>query len=144
MRDMSLERRTILKAMGAGAMALAMGGLSTEGEDHKVVFELRVYHAAEGRLPALLARFRDHTDGLFRKHGIASVAYWVPVDEPLKDRTLIYILKFPSRDEATKRWKAFQDDAEWVRVKTESEASGKIVEKIDSTFMELTDFSPKV
>jgi hypothetical protein len=41
-------------------------------------------------------------------------------------------------------WKAFQNDPEWVRVKAESEKDGPIVEKVDSTFLELTDFSPKV
>ncbi len=125
-------------------MVFAMDGTSLEAEDAASVFELRVYHTAEGRLPALLARFRDHTVGLFTKHGMSSVAYWTPTDEPLKGKTLYYILKFPSREEAVKRWKAFQDDPEWVKVKSESEASGKIVESIDSTFLEMTDFSPKV
>lgn len=122
----------------------AMSGLTAEAEAAETVFELRVYHAAEGKLPTLLARFRDHTVGLFTKHGIVSVAYWTPTDEPLKDKTLIYVLKHPSRDEATKNWKAFQDDPDWIKVKTESEASGKIVEKVDSTFMTRTDFSPKL
>ncbi len=121
---------------------LAMGGLKAEAEAAGTVFELRVYHAAEGKLQALLARFRDHTVSLFTKHAITSVAYWTPTDEPLAGKTLVYILKFPSRDEATKRWKAFQDDPEWVKVKTESEANGKLVDKIDSTFMSMTDFSP--
>lgn len=125
-------------------MMLALGGLNGEAEDAATVFELRVYHAAEGRLPALLARFRDHTDKLFARHGITSVAYWTPTDEPLKDHTLFYILKFPSREEATKRWKAFQDDPEWIKVKSESEANGKLVDKIDSTFLQRTDFSPKL
>ena len=125
-------------------MMLALGGLNGEAEDAATVFELRVYHAAEGRLPALLARFRDHTDKLFARHGITSVAYWTPTDEPLKDHTLFYILKFASREEATKRWKAFQDDPEWIKVKSESEANGKLVDKIDSTFLQRTDFSPKL
>lgn len=125
-------------------MMMAMGGLRAGAEDSGTVFEFRVYHTAEGRLPALLARFRDHTVRLFTKHGMTSVAYWTPTDEPLKGKTLYYVLKFPSREEATKRWKAFQDDPEWVKAKTESEASGRIVESIESTFLELTDFSPKI
>ena len=125
-------------------MMFAMGGFAAEAQDGATVFELRVYHTVEGRLPALLARFRDHTVSLFTKHGMVSVAYWTPADEPLKDKTLIYVLKHPSRDEATKNWKAFQDDPDWIKVKAESEASGKIVEKVDSTFMTMTDFSPKV
>jgi hypothetical protein len=141
-----MERRAMLKGIGVGAMVHALGGFAA-GESDGAVFELRIYHCADGRLPALLKRFREHTVGLFAKHGIRSVAYWVPVsgalDEP-KDRTLVYMLKYPSRDEAVKMWKAFQDDPEWVRVKAESEKDGPIVEKVDSMFLELTDFSPKV
>jgi hypothetical protein len=73
-----------------------------------------------------------------------SVAYWTPTDEPLKGRTLIYILKHPSRTAATANWKSFHDDPEWVKVSTASEVNGKLVEKVDSTYMTLTDFSPSV
>jgi hypothetical protein len=40
-----------------------------------------------------------------------------------------------------KSWDAFRNDPEWNRVRTESEASGKIVEKIDSVFLKATDYS---
>jgi NIPSNAP protein len=106
------------------------------------VYELRVYHALPGKLQDLLARFRDHTVKIFAQHGIKSVAYWTPVDEPQKSNTLIYILQHPSREAATANWKSFQDDPEWKSVKEKSEANGKLVEKIDSTFLVLTDFSP--
>ncbi len=143
-RNMDRQRRTVLQAMGVGAMVFAAGSFEAGAQDSSGIFELRVYHTVEGRLPALLARFRDHTVGLFAKHGMTSVAYWTPTDDPVKGKTLIYILKHPSRDAATKNWKAFQEDGDWVKVKSESEAAGPIVEKVDSTFMELTDFSPKL
>lgn len=106
------------------------------------VYELRVYTAAAGKLPELLARFRDHTTKLFEKHGLKNVAYWTPVDEPGKSNTLIYILRHPSREAAASNWKTFQDDPEWKSVKEKSEANGKLVDKIESTFMAATDFSP--
>ena len=108
------------------------------------VFELRVYHAAEGKLPELLARFRDHTDTLFAKHGLKSVAYWTPVDDPQKNNTLIYILQHPSREDAAANWKAFQDDPDWKSVKAKSEENGPLTVKIDSTYMAYTDFSKKL
>ena len=114
------------------------------GANSDVVYELRVYHANEGKLDALVARFRDHTDAIFKRHGMISIAYWLPTDEPLKGRTLIYILKHPSREAATANWKAFRDDPEWVKVSTASEVNGKLVEKGDSTYMTLTDFSPAI
>ena len=105
------------------------------------VFELRVYHCHEGKLPDLLKRFREHTTKLFEKHGIKNIAYWTPLDEPAKSNMLIYIIAHPSREAAAANWKAFQDDPEWKDVRDKSEANGKIVEKVDSTYMSKTDFS---
>ncbi len=105
------------------------------------VFELRTYHANEGKLDALLARFRDHTIQIFTKHGMNSIGYWLPTDEPLKGKTLVYMLAFPSREAATKDWAEFRADPEWKKVAADSEANGKLVEKVDSVFLEPTDFS---
>ena len=108
------------------------------------VYELRVYHVAPGKLDSLVARFRDYTDKLFAKHGIKSVAYWTALDEPVKSSTFFYVLEHPSREAAATNWKAFQDDPEWKSVKAKSEENGKLVEKVDSTFLTLTDFSPRL
>jgi hypothetical protein len=109
-----------------------------------VVYELRIYHAVPGQIENLVARFRDHTMKLFANHGIKSVAYWTALDEPVKSSTFFYILEHPSREAAAANWKAFQDDPEWKSVKAKSEENGKLVEKIDSTFLTLTDFSPRL
>jgi hypothetical protein len=141
-----MKRRTFLQALFAAA-ASNYSESTCRGEtvdNSKAVYELRVYHIVPGRSADLLARFRDDTMRLFEKYGMKSVAYWTPVDEPQESNTLIYILQHPSRAAATTNWKAFQDDAEWKRVKEKSEANGKLVEKIDSTFMTLTDFSPRL
>src|SRR4051794_14185633 len=102
------------------------------------VFELRTYTTKEGKLDALLARFRDHTTKIFEKHGMTNIGYWIPQDKP---NTLIYVLGHPGLDTAKKNWDAFRTDPEWVKVKTESEAAGPIVEKVESHFMDPTDFS---
>jgi hypothetical protein len=108
------------------------------------VYELRIYHAAPGKLEDLVARFRDHTMNLFTNHGMKSVAYWTVLDEPAKSSTFFYILEHPSREAAAANWKAFQDDPEWKQVKAKSEENGKLVDSIDSTFLTLTDFSPRL
>ena len=105
------------------------------------VYELRTYTAIEGRLPALLARFRDHTLQLFQKHGIESVGYWVAADPPKSQNTLVYLLKYKSREAATASWDAFRKDPQWLKVQKESEAAGKIVDKVESVFLTPTDFS---
>jgi hypothetical protein len=149
-----MKRRELLQTLPAAALLPTTGWTklhleeagrqekTAAGQPSTAVYELRVYHAYDGKLDDLLRRFRDHTIQLFARHGIRSVAYWTPLDEPLKGKALVYILEHPSRDAATANWKAFRDDPEWQSVRDKSEANGKLVEKIDSTFLALTDFSP--
>jgi len=143
-----VTRRLLLELLSAlpllSAALLAASQRANARQTATTVYELRVYHAAPGKLAELLARFRDHTNKLFEKHGMKAIAYWTPLDDPEKGNMLIYILQHPSREAAVANWKSFQDDPEWKRVKEESEANGKLAEKIDSTYMALTDFSPRL
>jgi hypothetical protein len=106
------------------------------------VFEIRTYTAAPGKLDALNARFRDHTVRIFDTHGMKSIGYWVPQDPALKDNTLIYILAHESREAAAKSWAAFGADPDWVKAKAESEKDGKLTTKVESVFVDPTDYSP--
>jgi len=135
-----MKRRTLLQTLSVAGV-LPYAAFAAAESSAETVFELRVYHAAEGKLSDLLKRFRDHTTKLFEKHGLKNVAYWTPMDDPAKSNTLIYILAHPSREAAAANWKAFQADPEWIEVKEKSEANGKLVEKVDSTYMTKTDFS---
>ncbi len=105
------------------------------------VYELRTYTTLEGKLPALLAGFREHTIKLFEKHGIESVGYWVPADPPRSQNTLVYLLKHKSREAAAASWDAFRKDPAWQKAQKDSEANGKIVEKTESVFLTPTEFS---
>jgi hypothetical protein len=144
-----MKRRTMLQSLPAfsffppSAWAASLQEKSGSRQNSTTVYELRIYHVNDGKLDDLLRRFRDHTMRLFEKHGIKNIAYWTPTDEPLKGKTLVYMLAHPSREAATANWQAFRDDPEWQSVRDKSEANGKLVEKIDSTFLVLTDFSPR-
>jgi len=146
----AVKRRTLVQALPAAALLPASLWAAARQDNANStsatggVYELRVYHAAPGKLAVLEARFRDHTIKIFDRHGMKSVAYWTPLDEPEKSNTLIYILQHPSREAAAANWKSFQDDPEWKSVKEKSEANGKLVDTIDSTFLALTDFSPRL
>ena len=105
------------------------------------VFELRIYTANEGRMEALHKRFREHTCELFKKHGMELVGFWVPQD-PKEKNKLYYILAYPSREAARASWKAFSADPEWQRVYKESHKDGVLVGKVESVFMNPTDYSP--
>jgi hypothetical protein len=120
-------------------MLLIAGVTRSEAQAPNHVYELRVYHANPGKLDALHTRFRDHTITIFNKHNMKSVGYWVPQDN--KDNVLIYVLEHPGREAATKDWAAFNADPEWVKVKAASEANGKLVDHVDDTYMNPTDYS---
>jgi len=117
-------------------------GSVARAQSQKRVFEIRTYTANEGKLLDLHARFRTHTLRLFEKHGMTNVGYWSPEDAPLSSNTLIYVISHDSRDAAKANWDSFRKDPEWVKVQTESEANGKLVAKVDSIFMDATDYSP--
>ena len=106
------------------------------------IFEIRTYTAPEGKLDALHARFRDHTVRIFERHGMTSIGYWTPTDSVLSKNTIIYILAYPSREAARESWAAFGRDPEWQKVRAESEANGRIVERVQSVFVTPTDYSP--
>ena len=106
------------------------------------VFEIRTYHTFPGRLDALHKRFREHTMKMFEKHGMSNVGYWVPQDSPAHESTLIYVISHPSREAAKANWAAFSADPEWKKIADDSQKDGKIVERVESVFMDATDYSP--
>jgi hypothetical protein len=106
-------------------------------------FELRTYVAAPGKFEALHARFRDHTNKLFVKHGMEVIGYWVPADaDKGATNTLVYLLAHKSRDAAKKSWAAFANDPDWKKARADSEVNGKLVKKFESIFLSATDYSP--
>jgi hypothetical protein len=111
------------------------------------VFELRTYTTPEGKLPNLLSRFRDHTTGLFEKHGMTNIAYFTPVDgEKAAAVTLIYFLAHDSKESALKSFDAFRADPIWTEAKAASEkqAGGSLTvpDGVKSVFLKPVDFSP--
>ena len=105
------------------------------------VFELRTYTAPEGKLDALLTRFRDHTMRIFGNHGMTNVGYWLPQATTLRQNTLVYLLAHPSRAAADQAWRDFQADPEWQRVSEESQRDGRIVTSVVRMYLDPTDFS---
>ena len=137
---MSRTSRLILTALllGSGIQA----ALAADPAQPARVFEIRTYYTFPGRLEALNKRFREHTMKMFEKHGMTNVAYWTPQDSPGKDNTLIYVISHASREQAKANWAAFIADPEWKKIAEESQKDGKIVERIESVFVDATDYSP--
>lgn len=136
-----MRKTAILSAALCAVFGLGyVTGAGAAPKNH--VYELRTYVTPEGKLEDLKTRFRDHTLKIFEKHGMKNVVYGVPSDAPASSNTLIYLLQHDSREAAKASWDKFRNDPEWVKVRTASEVNGKLTSKVDSVFLDPTDFSP--
>lgn len=129
----------------AGIVAGGFGywaGAAEQG-DKKVehVYELRTYYVLPGRMDALKARFRDHTNKLLEKHGMKLIGFWTPTKADESDKVLIYIVEHASEAAAKKSWDSFRADPDWDAARKASEKDGKIVEKVVAQFLKPTEFS---
>ena len=136
---------SFVAALAVSALALAAGQNAADrsASSDQRVFELRTYYTNEGKLDDLHKRFREHTLRIFKKHGIEIVGFWTPQDqEQGKGEKLIYLIAFPSREAAKKAWEAFRNDPEWMKAKADSEKEGVLVAKVESVFLDPTEYSP--
>ena len=137
--------KTFWTALLVAGVAAAAGAVALARADKKAdtrFFELRIYHVAPGKMEALQTRFRQHTNKLFDRHGMTIIGFWTPDKPDEADKTLYYILAYPSKEAREKSWKAFREDPDWVAAKTASETDGPLVEKVEEIYLNPTEFSP--
>lgn len=105
-----------------------------------MIYELRTYWAAPGKIDALHNRFRGLTMELFRRHHIDVVGFWTPNPATPETGDLVYLVRFV--DEAAKEaaWASFRDDPHWVEGKAASEKDGTLVAKLTSVVFQATDY----
>ncbi len=106
-----------------------------------MLYELRIYTANPGKLPALIARFRDHTCTLFEKHGIKNIGYWTNLVGGRNDE-LWYMIAFDDMGHRERAWASFAVDPDWLAVRVESEKNGPLLHHLENRFMNPCDFSP--
>lgn len=105
-----------------------------------MILEMRVYRAVPGRLPDLLARFREHTLRIWDKHGIRQAGFFTTYTGE-SNQDLTYFLAWDSLAEREKRWSAFLADPEWLATVAETEKDGQLVEHIGSELLTPTPYS---
>jgi hypothetical protein len=127
-----------LAAFGAGSLVSAERMRSDQEGRNDRLFDLRIYHAVPGKVPALVDRFEDATS-LFAKHHLDVVGYWVADDPAWKD-TFVYLVAHRSRDEAKKNWDAFHADPAFQKYR-DAEKAEKLIEKDDHIYMRPTEYS---
>ncbi len=148
----SLLRRAVVGVTAAAATLLA--ACTTTGASDRTppspsigLYELRIYTAAPGKMDELDARFRDHTIGLFRRHGMFPVGFFHAAVAPGQpaDNRLVYIMGYKDRAARDNAWTAFAADPEWQKAYKDSEADGPLLTKApENTFLTATDYSPKL
>ena len=106
-----------------------------------MIYELRTYEAAPGKMPELNARFRDHTLRIFANHGMDVVGFWTYAHGGWSDQ-LVYLMKFDDMEERNRKWAAFGADEEWQRIRAESQREGSLTSRIRSDILAPTDYSP--
>jgi hypothetical protein len=105
-----------------------------------MIYELRVYRCLPNRLPALLARFANHTLRIWERHGIRQAGFWTTVIGE-SNNELIYMVAWDSMAEREQKWTAFQADPEWIAARADSEKDAPILTNVSSQFLAPTAFS---
>ena len=127
----------------AGSLVSAHLRHSNDARPDNRVFELLIYHAAPDKGTALESIFRDASKTM-AKHDIDVVGYWVPNEDPAWKDTFIYLVAFPSREDAKKKWKVLHDDPDFQPY---IKSAAAIIQKddkhfkVDEVYMRPTDFS---
>jgi len=113
---------------------------TVQNTENTMIVEMRIYHCAPTRLPALLDRFTTHTLGFFEKYGIQQIGFWTTLIGP-SNHALTYMIQWESLAEREQKWNAFQADADWIATRAATEAQRPIVERIENHFLTPTSFS---
>ena len=71
-----------------------------------MIYEMRSYEVVPGRMPAMNARFQNHTVGLFEKHGIKVIGFWEAVVGT--SNVLHYMVAFEDLAHRERAWASFQ------------------------------------
>ena len=105
-----------------------------------MIYEMRVYHVLPGRMPAMLARFQNHTIRIWERLGIRQAGFWTTM-VGASSQDLTYMLAWESLGERQTKWAAFLADPEWHKARDDSEKDGQIVDSVSNQFLVPTAFS---
>jgi hypothetical protein len=107
-----------------------------------MIYELRTYWAAPGKIEDLHDRFRSVTLKVFQRHQMVVVGFWTPAPVTVESGDLVYILSFTDEAAMKTSWESFRADPEWIAGKAASELNGTLVTKVTSVVLQATDYSP--
>jgi heme-degrading monooxygenase HmoA len=89
-----------------------------------VIYEIRVYEAADGKADAMKARFKNEVVKRFPGHGIELLGVF---ESETDTSRLTYLTRFKSEEDRSQAWAAFGADPEWRAIKAASEVNGPLL-----------------
>jgi hypothetical protein len=98
-----------------------------------MIYELRLYSVVPGRMADLHSRF-ERLPALFERHGVNCVGQWTALTGP-RQPGFVYLMAYADLAEREARWAPFYTDADWLRLRTETNAGSEIVERYDLLFL---------
>jgi NIPSNAP len=104
-----------------------------------MIYELRVYKCAKGRLNDVIKRFENPVLPVWKEIGIEPIGFWTSTAEGQEE--VVYIIPWNSDAERAEKMGKFAKDPRWLEAKQASEANGPIVVSFSSTSMNPTTFS---
>ena len=107
-----------------------------------MIYELRTYWAAPGKLEALHERFRSLTLQIFARYNMQVIGFWTPAEADEASGSLIYMLAFSDEEAMRQAWEAMRADPQWRTGKAATEVDGALVTKLESRVLLPTNFSP--
>jgi heme-degrading monooxygenase HmoA len=89
-----------------------------------VIYEIRVYEAADGKADAMKTRFKNEVVKRFSEHGIELLGVFETATDSSR---LTYLTRFKSEEDRSRAWAALSADPEWRAVKAASEVNGPLL-----------------
>ncbi len=89
-----------------------------------MIYEIRVYEAADGKADAMKARFKNEVVKRFPGHGIELLGVFESATDASR---LTYLTRFKSEEDRSQAWAAFGADPEWRAIKAASEVNGPLL-----------------
>src|SRR5262249_60604332 len=93
-----------------------------------MLYELRRYDVAAGKLPALVDRFGSFVVNKWKEYGFRLVGFWTPMMGE-KSNQVVYMWAWESYEERVKKNAAWRADPERAKVWADSEREGPPVNR---------------
>ncbi len=100
-----------------------------------MIYELRMYHTAPGRLDDVANRMRDLVPAVFAKHGFPFPLGQWRVTAGSKMPLYVWMVAWPDSETRARVFADLYADAEWIKIRNETNGPREMVLSYDISFM---------